>query len=137
MTAEAKRIFGYGSTGDRTEIGPRQEAFVAALESGDYNQGADLLCERKSCGGLYYCALGVAASSARKSGAKFRVGFRDDELYIDGKCHYLTGPVRGFLGLSIKGADFIVAYNDTNELTFPQIAAAIRNAPSKYFDQVK
>lgn len=123
------------------ELGPNQELWLQALESGEYKQGFDALCRVYPDGTVEYCCLGVA-----------------NELFSEEVIELVTE----FSGSSIKGwgDEYDLATNDTVEIlklydnsgrgrsvfktlvqrndngeSFIEIAASIRKDPSMYFKE--
>jgi hypothetical protein len=82
------------------------EAWLAALRSGEYKQGAGMLC-----GGGRYCCFGVA-------GLVFGLGDLNErfENYEE---------IRESMGISILEQETLTSANDSGEKTFPEIADLI------------
>lgn len=115
-------------------LGPNQERWLKALESGRYKQGTACLCMRDS-----YCCLGVACKQIRIRAISMsdgRVAFGKnlctgnapreviEKLALKGE----TGPLRRKLGVNRS----LVGAND-NGVSFAEIAAFCRRYPASVF----
>lgn len=104
------------------------EAWVAALRSGEYQQGTMVLRR-----GDKFCCLGVACDLAEKAG--IIKGFKGNDFGEDvysygGEPHELPIPVQDWLGIdhTIKYHGMTASYitlNDISRLSFEEIAAVI------------
>ena len=131
------------------QLTPLQEKWLQALESGDYQQTTGHLCAYQDADGITaepgsdeemsnppnsFCCLGVACEIA------------ENEMLIDRYDPRLNFPpekvveIFGFLPshsrLSLgeqKGTSALARLNDIEGLTFPQIAAKVRQSPETYF----
>lgn len=101
------------------------KAWVAALRSGDYEQGTGQLYD-----GLGYCCLGVGCHVADKMGANLQRWEENGMLNADGK---------NWLGLQTSFGDFdndnLADLND-NGSTFAEIADIIESEPLGLFAEV-
>jgi hypothetical protein len=110
---------------------PNQEAWLKALESGEFNQTNGLLDDGNGC----YCCLGVAAKVS---------GLCEEYGKIPGAS--LTGhpKVMDWLRLRegygspnkydhVKGVVSLTSLNDSHHLSFKEIAQIIRANPEAYF----
>lgn len=143
------------------QLGPNQKAWVAALRSGNYKQGAAGL---EPVNGRY-CCLGVACSVAEGSGV--HVDRYDENMgRIKGPYLKYQWPVMDYIRLrnefgepgfkyaeeiddylglwfGVKQRDTVrgpyslslIALNDTLELTFEQIAEVLEAFPEAYFEE--
>lgn len=141
-------------------IGPLQEAYLQTLEANLHEQTDSVLCHRY--GSLYkFCCLGVGLEVLIENGIDIEVGEDDDgDVCYNNYDTYL--PKEGVKGLAFYEEDgtinsnlkaihkFIInnfdktiedvenvgslaSFNDSLELTFPQIAAVIRKFPRSFF----
>ena len=113
-----------------------QEKWLQALESGEYEQTQDELCQ-----GGKYCCLGVATHVFNPDHPALKSnGWQNPKLEITSK----TAPpdVREALKLRDEHGTFLeeleyweslVAMNDSSEFTFKDIAEFIRNNPELVF----
>ena len=108
------------------KLNEKQEEWLAALESGEYEQTQE--SEMVSRDGRY-CCLAVACKLA---------GMKDEEI---GGADLNSHPtIRDSLNLIDGGGDAIEGYslmslNDEHCKTFPEIAAIVRANPEAYFKQ--
>lgn len=126
------------------ELGPNQEKGLAALESGEYEQGKAFLCNDGK-----YCCLGVFAElfatekfDYSKYGAK-RYSWEVDERE---RSSHNTAPPSVIEAMSLRddGGGHISGstkeslwwLNDCS-LSFKEIAALIRSNPGNYFKEPK
>lgn len=111
-------------------LGPNQERWIAALESGEFKQGKGQLCRFKR-----HCCLAVACELFATEPKRNR---GSAGVYWGGECMVATHSVVEALalystcGLSRKGDQRLSALNDAGK-TFTQIAALVRNDPSMWF----
>lgn len=126
------------------ELGPLQTEWLAALESGEFEQATGCLC--KSVGDhLCYCCLGVACVIADRHGAELRrhpVGAHRVDLDVGGDSRGSSLPVdvknlfkfRSSNGTSSDGklASSLDRLNDAGH-TFKEIASLVRKNPERYF----
>ena len=103
-----------------------QQKWVAALRSGDYEQGRGSLQR-----GDKYCCLGVACVVAEING----VSVTKFEGEIDGGGLWSQKAVKDWVGLSDKEGRLISA-NDRDEWSFAEIADLIESNPSGLFVKV-
>lgn len=107
---------------------PAQEAWLIALESGQYVQGIGNLC----CNGKY-CCLGVACEIAISNGIEVSKKVREDKIQYGYSTMWLPLQVGEWLGVTTNAASLLAELNDKDHLTFKQIAATVRARPSKFF----
>lgn len=111
------------------KLGPNQERWLAALESGEYRQCKGRLHSKRG-----YCCLGIAdlvLSLGEKHRKLLRHTFRDVGLYDeDGRFVSGEGVVGSFFAVSLADA------NDSGG-TFAEIAAFIRANPELVFMESK
>ena len=104
-----------------------QKKWLAALHSGEYEQGQGYLraASANEDGTCDFCCLGVAAMVL---GDEQRWHGRDSGVYrFDEETSYLPQSfATDRLGLNREDQVFIAEMNDEYELTFPQIADAVR-----------
>lgn len=109
---------------------------IQALRSGEYQQGSGYLCENGR-----HCCLGVATEVAIKHGVSVSRGQRPHYPGIvsyDGAYLYVPVSVQawyGFLdhsGERQSGAASMDVMNDSQEMTFDQIAAVLENNPGDF-----
>ena len=91
-----------------------QETWLTALESGKYKQIRRVLNGKLPEGGTGHCCLGVADVLFPNPGVTdaFRVGQ---------------------LGFTCEATNLCIDMNDTEELSFTEIASTIRSNPEAYF----
>jgi hypothetical protein len=120
----------------KQELGPNQEKWLQALESGDYKQGMGNLHVVLGYGELF-CCLGVGC-------AVFDLPREQLETVVlyDGVRDYAPEALVKALGLhSSAGSMFfhgtvggnLAAMNDSGNYPFKVIAATIRNNPAVFF----
>ena len=112
-----------------------QEAWLTALESGDYPQGRSRLKTTKG-----YCCLGVACEISNKgkwrdneNGVYSYITMDSSNTYSISNTGYLPTAVIDILDLTPPGERNCTALNDTDKITFVKIAAKIRANPENYF----
>ena len=108
-------------------LGPRQEAWLTALESGDYEQTAVVLCHEES-----YCCLGVACELMGDL-------LERAHLHYNGELSLLPREARDYYGFrdhlgSASDGESCADMNDAG-LLFAEIAATIRADPGNYFEE--
>jgi len=112
------------------------KAWVAALRSGDYKQGHEVLRR-----GDEFCCLGVACDLAVKAGLPILV-FTEDECTVYGdRVGTLPDDVRDWLGLASdtgfyserRGPTSLVTLNDDHNYDFARIADVIEQEPDGLF----
>lgn len=123
------------------ELGPNQELWLQALESGEYKQGFDALCRVYPDGTVEYCCLGVAnelfsaeviESEMEFSGSSIK-GWGDEyDLATNDTVEILKLYDNSGRGRSVFKT--LVQRNDNGE-SFIEIAASIRKDPSMYFKE--
>lgn len=126
----------------KQELGPRQEKYLQMLESGDYQQVQMYLCKIEE-GVRKYCCLGIACLL---HGAKEEqcVDAGSNFISFDGEKDYLPTEVQKYLRFrGHDGGEFawngyfldqsLIDLNDSRHLTFKEIAAVIREDPSRVF----
>ena len=112
--------------GTKAQLGPNQEKFIAALESGKYLQGQACL---KGWG--KYCAFGVACEL-------FAEGNSWQDLYIP-PSSVLDDLAMQEFGRPLAdntGLESVVSMND-NGMSFADIAAHLREHGNMYFKEPK
>ena len=118
-------------------IGKRQDAWLCALESGDYTQGGSYLRESKN----KFCCLGVACEV---QGVNRINGTKDRSYLYAGEDTFLPEETVKYFGFYGCGGDtkrhkFGRCLADLNDkgMTFAEIAAHVRKKPSRYFTEPK
>ena len=121
------------------ELGPRQIAWVEALESGNYIQGKRSLCDEielstsESPLKFSYCCLGVAKRLVLGDEYEFKL----NEVRLD----YETTEYYGFhgdLGETLApNRKSLSELNDDSNFSFKAIAGKIRRNPEYYFTEPK
>lgn len=121
----------------RNEFTAEQEQWLAALESGDWEQASQWLCLEHSNGGMAYCCLGVATVVINPS----HEALEDPEVFDN----EAPEDVQHALFLQDGGALFaegapllhgersLIGANDYGGATFSEIAAYIRKYPWAVF----
>lgn len=111
-----------------------QEKWLQALESGKYEQGEGSLCQFDQ----HYCCLGVACEVL---GAKVTSEKGATRKEYEGELSVAPASVKRALrlysntGNNQSGHDSLVLKNDSENLTFQEIAKMIRDNPEEWFDQ--
>ena len=124
----------------KQELGPRQLAFVEALESGKYRQGVSRLKREDDC----HCVLGVACDLSQLG--EWVPDHIGRPVYVVGNHNAdisLPESVRKyyrFVDSAGRATDHnsetsLMSLNDTNELPFPEIAKILREHPEQYFTE--
>jgi len=120
----------------KQKLGPNQEKWLKALESGKYKQGKGYLC-RIDNGKPEYCCLGVAAKVFLGEGKQLKT-----KKYISWKNNFQSAPVKvqQLLQLYDKYGAGAPTYDDWSLVdlndegfTFKQIAKMIRKNPDAFF----
>lgn len=87
--------------------------WVAALRSGEYQQGRGYL-NRTDDEGTKYCCLGVLCEIARAEGLELDVHFADDghsgTTYYDGYSTVLPDAVEEWAGLTVSNPEVVYDY---------------------------
>lgn len=105
--------------------------WVAALRSGDYEQGTETLHNKAD---NTWCCLGVACDVARRNGLELSsIPFSDDACgdyeWFDSQCEYLPPSVKDWLGVPNVnpqlGNRSAIDWNDFHYATFEYIADLI------------
>jgi hypothetical protein len=115
--------------------------WVAALESGEYEQGMDFLMTTDN----KYCCLGVACAVYNKSVSAFNqvvvetVKDQDgDYITVDGHAGTLPERVRKWLGLTYSNGEWNTpsGLSDMNDAgkSFQEIAVVIKSEPKGLFE---
>lgn len=119
------------------ELGPLQTKCVEALESGKYKQGFGALCINDE-----YCCLGVFCQELIPDTKKPKADCYVYGVYGDYNSAWLPEQVADMLdmygrnGLSDDKENSLAGMND-NGISHKEIAAKIRENPSKYFRSSK
>ncbi len=120
-----------------------QEAWLRALESGEYKQAMSCLNDNE-----YYCCLGIACEVFLKEGGVLNKILKADDLMAsyDEETLYPPDTVWQALGLKSRAGDIdpnpytdqssLVFMNDS-EMPHKDIAKFIREHPELVFDQSK
>lgn len=116
------------------EYKERRARWVAALRSGDYEQGQFSLCSKNR-----YCCLGVACEVYQKDVGDLFIG-GTPQFKIYGKSGVvLDEKVRRYYGLETIHGQYgdtvnrtLTSINDYDGLGFPQIADLIESTPSLF-----
>ncbi len=115
-----------------------RELVAIALESGDYDQGQEMLhCTVDNT----YCCLGVA-TCIYMNNEDHDINIETSPVYsytcYDGVSDYLLGEVREWLGFATVDAVYKTSSlpddNDTEGLSFKQIAKLFREPPPGLLD---
>ena len=101
-----------------------QEAWLTALESGNYSQDRQFLRTDKG-----FCCLGVACDISTKG--KWDNNFGNYSYMT--KENTLPARVSDKLDLNFTGENNCAVMNDVEKLSFANIAARIRANPENYF----
>lgn len=123
------------------------EKWVAALESGEYEQAKNVL-HRKTEDGDSFCCLGVACDVAIKNGLTVDVEEGEDReggfVRYNGIGHFLPSEVASWLGVRTNAGyyrkpnshsgDDLASHNDKGD-SFADIAKIIRSEPKDLFDE--
>jgi hypothetical protein len=114
------------------QLGPKQEAWLQALESGKYRQTRQVLHD-----GEGYCCLGVACVV---EGVKPRQSTDGETFWFEDD--FASAPDSVAQALKLRGTDgerrddsvewMLTRLNDYGK-TFAEIAAIIREEPEQYF----
>lgn len=120
----------------KQKLGPNQEKWLKALESGEYKQGGGYLCKIDN-GQLKYCCLGVATKvflgEGNQSKSKAYFFWGNDSQYAPLEVQQIL-QLRDMYGASMSYQMSLVDLNDTGS-TFKQIAKKIRKNPEEYFSE--
>lgn len=108
----------------RTPNKERLRMWVAALRSGEYTQGQEVLHHNDTD---TWCCLGVACDVARKNGLTLETEIADSGVEVFDECHeYLPGSVQQWFGLPKCNPEFSETpaseWNDDREASFDEIA---------------
>jgi len=126
------------------EIGPIQEKWLQALESGQFAQGKGFLCSDGK-----FCCLGVACEvlglEKHKAGPYMHYGptCADSAALIPESGMELlglygrAGAIKGSILVNGDTYSSLATLNDKSNLIFPEIAALIRANPEKFFKETK
>lgn len=133
----------------KQELGPWQEAWLQALESGDYWQGKEFLCRRRADGDYEMCCLGVACELVLANGVSLTVSDEPGRAVVYDK-HDVSVPsivgqtlrLRGRYGESsgpnVKvRREWCCGLAEMNDVgaTFKRIAKTVRRHPEHYFTE--
>ena len=112
-------------------LGPRQEAWLKALESGDYKQTEGQLHNPKTNS---FCCLGVAC---KLMGNQLSVTTNKSWNFVayGGERSYLPTVAMIYYGFRKEEGDFVSAMNDRGK-SFKEIAARVRKDPAVVFKEV-
>lgn len=124
------------------ELGPNQRKWLAALRSGEYQQGKGQLCREQDDSDPKFCCLGVACMLFMKESSWKRNGSQKDMWLCAGLAGTAPKKVVEALGLkSSEGMDTwededLAHLNDTGR-SFKQIARLLESNPSRWFTAPK
>jgi hypothetical protein len=113
-------------------LGPNQERWLAELESGKWKQGRGQLGDKHG-----YCCLGVACEALIPDGKQDyhgafqwfdHGGVAPNELVAKLALYSKDGRSR-------DACNSLISMNDSDQKSFPEIAAIIRSDPSIYFTE--
>lgn len=111
------------------------QKWIAALRSGDYQQGTGALCtvdgEQER-----YCCLGVACDLYSQEHPELRTSTQDGQRKFGRNTMWLPEEVREWLGLQYGAGEFgMTSLSDMNDTgsTFDHIAKTIESRPSGLF----
>lgn len=134
-----------GSPSSSFALGPNQERWLKALESGEWEQCNGVLHRTKPEGGYKkgFCCLGVACELFKTPAIKSYVEPQSSREIYDGQANWAPGYVIAALGLfstegnpssdiEYRGWDSLAALNDADR-SFQQIADVVRADPGMYF----
>lgn len=121
-----------------------RKAWVSALRSGQFKQGANKLCSMDRHRHRKYCCLGVGAKVAALAGFPVveALDRSDSSLGFDGDESFLSRSLMSVFGLSGFDGGYTDAYdcsrslqddNDDRHLNFSQIADIIESEPEGMF----
>lgn len=124
----------------KQELGPRQQEWLDALRSGEYEQAT---CTLESAYGGF-CCLGVACKVAEKHGVRInreRSGTKrvegtslEHQLPVISFFHF--NPVPAGTGNSLGSSDLnLIEMNDSDKLSFEEIADLVEEDPSRAFSE--
>lgn len=107
------------------KLGPKQQAWMDALKSGEYKKTKGVLHTENG-----FCCLGVACDLRDREGwEKLGMG-----TYRFMSCSsYMPEVIMQDLALLEKGHSALMRYNDTDNLDFTQIADIITHDPFSFF----
>lgn len=111
-------------------LGPNQERWLAALESGEFEQGRGYLCQNGR-----YCVIGVGCELFAMEDKR---GYGTGIVFWRMDWAFATPSVIEALslynkvGISRDGRASLASFNDTGK-TFAEITAIIRSDPSMWF----
>lgn len=120
----------------KQKLGPNQEKWVQALESGEYLQGIGHL----NINNTNFCCLGVLCELESSKLTKRLCEHRRDILYDNNSC-FLPDILYNLYGFMSRQGDFkgnvgmdcsLASLND-NGVSFKEIAQIIRDDPSNVF----
>lgn len=111
-------------------LGPLQLKWVEALESGDYLQGREYLCQVYQ-GEAHWCLLGVACDLYSK--AKNDTGVVAFGNHWDTRA--IPYSVRKKLKMRVGAGPILARMNDYESLSFMEIANEIRKTTSRFFEE--
>jgi hypothetical protein len=118
-----------------------REVWLDRLETCFYSQGYDRLASRDHGGDWHYCYFGAACEVYLELGGLLAVTETPDDRLYNGESLFLPEAVReafgfrsvrGIKGLLTEEYDSLTSANDSEALTFPEIARLIRS----HFDRV-
>lgn len=109
-------------------LGPNQTKWLAALRSGEYQQGKQYLCREGR-----YCCLGVGCEvlGVPKTPYEDCVAFNGSISTAPNMFRDLVG-LRDFMGVATSGCT-LTSLNDVDGKSFSEIADIIESDPSDYF----
>lgn len=119
------------------ELGPNQEKWLRALESGKFLQGRHVLHDKRTNS---FCCLGVASYIFRDE--RFETQEGDRCIYYDGEDVDAPGYVVDALALyneggqTLDGLNSLAMMNDYI-MTFKEIAETVRKNPKNFFKEPK
>lgn len=120
------------------ELGPNQEKWLQALESGNYAQGKEFLCDAGK-----YCCLGVACEIFSEYPKQVSKRRHKRKFLCEWNGHFATAP-RGVVDalqlFSASGSPndpFMHSLTTLNDAgySFSEIAQIVRGDPSMYFNK--
>lgn len=133
------------------ELGPNQTKWLEALESGEYQQGTEILC-RITDQGNKYCCLGVACELFATELVSI-LNCENPSKYgiveVKGWGEYITtAPISVINALALKNGigaprvseseiPALTIMNDVFGMSFKEIASEIRKSPSAWFREPK
>lgn len=130
----------------KQSLGPNQESWIKALESGEYKQGRTRLCYKERDGSLSFCCLGVACELAgvEREETGTRITYSGDLGSAPMKVMEWLG-LYGYLGSLRDGKSYVIGsktvacLTEANDLgaSFADIAKFCRENPEKVFEDAR